>query len=171
MQAFSAITPVLPAHEQELRTTLEQLPVGGGSPFAGMASVHFARFVVLDGWRMRVRSQRSRQQPLPSLLFTSTCNSPPEEFVEELRIVLGPVNDQIWGRCVGYPGHHDPPRFRRYLLHNRVPVQLVHFAYDATVPEVRRALDLRRRHLALARSTRGTSDDHLLATFRKDVAP
>ena len=165
IRAFTALTPVLPAHEQDLADALGALPAGDRSPFARAGSVHFARFVVLDGWTTRVRSRRDRRQPLQHLLFTSTSNSPAEQHLEEVRVALGPLADDLWGQCVGYPGHRDPPRFRGYLLHNRLQINLAHVPYDATVPEVREALRLGQEHLALARRSMRLDDEALLADF------
>jgi hypothetical protein len=168
LRAFTALTAVLPAHEQHLAASLAALPTGDASPFARMASTHFARFVVLDRWTTAAPGWRSSRPPLQHLLFTSTSNSPPDEHVEELRVCLGPLADQTWGQCVGYPGSESPRLFRRYLLHNRLRVSLVYRAYAATVGDVRAGLDLRRRHAAFALAQQGWSDEELRARFRQE---
>ena len=166
MHAFTALTAVLPAREDALAASLAALPEGDESPFARMPSTHFARFVVLD--REATRPSRRHGSPplLQHLLLTTTSNSPAAEHVEELRRCLGPLADAIWGQCVGYPGRADARRFRRYLLHNRLRVPLVYRAYDATVSQVREALDLRERHLALARTADLWDDEALQDQFR-----
>jgi hypothetical protein len=168
LQPFTALTAVLPAHEQHLADVLAALPSGDGSPFARMASTHFARFVVVDRWTTAPAGWRSARPPLQHLLFTSTSNSPPDEHVEELRVCLGPVADEVWGQCVGYPGSASPRLFRRYLLHNRLRVSLAYRAYAATVGEVRAGLDLRRRHAAFARDQQEWDDQELRVRFRQE---
>jgi hypothetical protein len=106
------------------------------------------------------------------LLFTSTSNRSPEDHVEDLRTALQRHADAVWGHCVGYPGHDRAAQFRRYLLHNRLPIHRWSPAYDATVQEVRDALDLRRRHAELAMRTQRADDlelhDAFLAEFGND---
>jgi hypothetical protein len=99
------------------------------------------------------------------LLFTSTFNGTVPAYLEELRTGLGAEADDVWGHCVNYPGHHRAAPFRRYLLHNSLPVHLWFAAYQATVPEVRTALDLRERHIAFARRVQGKDDKALLAAY------
>jgi hypothetical protein len=158
LRPFTAITPVVPGREGHLASCLAALPCGAASPF-----------VVLDPELTAPPDWRSHRPPLEHLLFTSTSNSPAAEHVEELRVCLGPLADDLWGQCVGYPGRSSPQRFRRYLLHNRLPAQLFYRAYDATVDDVRRALDLRRRHRAFAVRVQGADDEALRAAFLREL--
>jgi hypothetical protein len=102
------------------------------------------------------------------LLFTSTANCPPEQHVEDLRTGLRCHADAVWGHCVGYPGHDRAADFRRYLLHNRLPIDRWSPAYDATVQEVHDALALRRRHVDLAVRTQGDDDLGLREAFLEE---
>jgi hypothetical protein len=99
------------------------------------------------------------------LLFISTANRPPEEHVEDLRTGLREYADMVWGHCIGYPGHGRAAEFHRYLLHNRLPDHRWWAAYDATVPEVRDALALRRRHAELAMRIQTRDDLELHEAF------
>jgi hypothetical protein len=99
------------------------------------------------------------------LLFTSTANRPPEQHVEDLRTGLRGHADAVWGHCVGYPGHERSADFCRYLLRNRLPVHRWFAAYDATVQQVREALDLRLRHAEFAVRTQMTDDLDLQKAF------
>ncbi len=99
------------------------------------------------------------------LLLTADANSPVEDFLEELRTSSGPAVDAVWDHCVRYPGHGDPKRFHRYMGRNLVEPEQTFSAYDATVPEVRAALALRRQHLAFAIDTQGRRDTDLRAEF------
>ena len=73
--------------------------------------------------------------------------------------------DAVWGHCVGYPGYQQPAGFRRYLLHNRLPVHRWFAAYDASVREVGNALEVRRRHAGFAARTQQLDDLDLQAAF------
>lgn len=164
---LTVLTPIRPGDEAELATYLERLPRGADSPFGRLRSTHFARWLIVDGlgadypgapWppqRLRMRY----------LLFTSTFNGTVRDYLEELRVRLGPEADGVWGHCVNYPGYHRAARFRRYLRHNSLPVHMWYPAYQATVPEVRTALDLRNRHIAFARYAQGRDDKELLVAY------
>ena len=167
---LTVLTPVVPGQESGLREALERLPHGTDSPFGRVAETHFARFVVLAGtpWRVPGVPRRSRPLRMQYLLFTSTANCPPEQHVEDLRTGLRCHADAVWGHCVGYPGHDRAADFRRYLLHNRLPIDRWSPAYDATVQEVHDALALRRRHVDLAVRTQGDDDLGLREAFLEE---
>jgi hypothetical protein len=164
---LTVLTPVRPGEEDALIRSLSRLPHGGDSPFGRVAETHFARFVVLSGapWRVPGVPRRCRPLRMRYLLFTDTSNRPPEDHVEDLRTALRGHADAVWGHCVGYPGHDRAAEFRRYLLHNRLPVHRWSSAYDATVREVLHALDLRRRHAELAMSAQRAEDLELHKAF------
>jgi hypothetical protein len=164
---LTVLTPVVPGEEVALRDSLARLSKNGNSPFSRVAGTHFARCVLIAGapWRHRGVPRRTRPLRMQYLLFTSISNHRPEEHVENLRTGLGRDADEVWGHCVGYPGHDRPAEFRRYLLHNRLPVHRWFAAYDATVKEVRDALALRRQHTEFAMRTQRTDDLELQKAF------
>jgi hypothetical protein len=164
---LTVLAPVRPGEEAELTAALDRMPRGEQSPFARLSSTHFARWVVVGepGAEFPGAPWPARRLRMRYLLFTSTFNGKVGSYLEELRVRLGAQADQVWGHCVGYPGHHDPVRFRRYLRHNSVPVHLWYAAYQATVPEVRTALDLRDRHIAFAQQAQGMCDKQLLQAY------
>jgi hypothetical protein len=164
---LTVLTPVCPGEVDALADSLKKLPRGADSPFQRVAETHFARFVVLSGtpWRVPGVPRRSRPLRMQYLLFTSTANCPPEQHVEDLRTGLRRHADAVWGHCVGYPGHDRAAEFRRYLLHNSLPIQRWSPAYDATVQEVHEALALRRRHADLAVRTQADGDLGLRTAF------
>ncbi len=167
---LTVLTPVVPGREGGLLEALAGLPQAADSPFSRVAETHFARWVVIAGapWRYRGLPCRTRPLRMQYLLFTSTANRRPEEHVEDLRTGLGSDADAVWGHCVGYPGHDRPAEFRRYLLHNRLPVHRWFAAYDATVGEVGDALDLRRRHARFAMQVQQLDDLGLQEAFRTE---
>ena len=166
---LTVLTPVVPGQEGGLREALARFP--SASPFSHVAETHFARWVVIAGapWRFRGLPRRTRPLRMQYLLFTSTANRRPEEHVEDLRTGLGRHADAVWGHCVGYPGHDRPAEFRRYLLHNRLPVHRWFAAYDATVQEVGDALDLRRRHAQFAMQAQTVGDLDLQKAFLTEL--
>ena len=164
---LTVLTPVVPGEEQALRNALGRLSRAGVSPFSRVAETHAARWVVVAGapWRYRGLPRRTRPLRMQYLLFTSTANRAPEQHVEDLRTGLRSDADAVWGHCVGYPGYQQPAGFRRYLLHNRLPVHRWFAAYDASVREVGNALEVRRRHAGFAARTQQLDDLDLQAAF------
>jgi hypothetical protein len=161
------LTPVLPGEEAALRAQLTAMSEGEDL-FGRLSSTHFARWVVLDRLGADIPGRR-RARPLRMhyLLFTCTANSAIDDQMEELRLRLGPEVDAVWEHCVGYPGHQRRVAFHRYLRHNSLPALQQFAAYDASVPEVRAALDLRDRHIAFARMSQGLDDVALQQAFRR----
>jgi hypothetical protein len=164
---LTVLTPIRPGEDRALTAHLDRWASGGESPFSRMSSTHFARWVVLDRLGSDIPGGRRRERPLRMryLLFSSTSNSPAAEHLEELRLRLGPEVDAVWGHCVGYPGHHRRVAFHRYLRHNSLPIHQRFAAYDAAVPELRAALDLRDRHIAFAHDVQGMDEEQLHQDF------
>ena len=164
---LTVLAPVRPGEEAELTAALDRMPRGEQSPFARLSSTHFARWVVVGepGAEFPGAPWPARRLRMRYLLFTSTFNGTVRDYLEELRVRLGPEADGVWGHCVNYPGYHRAARFRRYLRHNSLPVHMWYPAYQATVPEVRTALDLRNRHIAFARYAQGRDDKELLVAY------
>lgn len=161
----AVLTPVLPGHELSLAGHLEDLDAAT-SPFTPLSSTHRARLVVVGQVRTIAGMKRVRR-PLRMryLLFTAVANCPVEDFLEELRSRSGPEVDAVWEHCVGYPGHRNARLFHSYMKHNLIEAEQSFSAYDATVPEVREGLELRRRHLAFAMQTQGRRDADLRSEF------
>jgi hypothetical protein len=167
---LTVLTPIRAGAEAVLAVRLRALPDGEGSPFHGLPGVHFARLVVID--RLR---EGYPGAPLPPsslaagyLLFTSTFDGTVAEHLAELRTRLGRRADDIWGHCIDYPGHDRQQQFLKYFLRNRIRENRWHRAYDATVPEIRAALDLRRRHVKFALRAQGLGEQELREAFRAE---
>jgi hypothetical protein len=167
---LTVLTPILAGAEAALAVHLRTLPEGEDSPFGGLPGVHFARLVVID----RLRDDYLGAPLPPSslaagyLLFTSTFDGTVAEHLAELRTRLGRKADDIWDHCVNYPGHERPQQFVEYFLCNRIRENRWHRAYTATVPEIRTALGLRRRHIEFARRAQALSDEDLQREFRTE---
>ena len=167
---LTVLTPILTGAEQDLTEYLENIPPGEGSPFRRLPGTHFARWVVIDRPRGDYQGAPVPPTSLLSsyLLFTSTFDSTVAEHVEELRIRLGAEADEVWRPCVGYPGRRQQRKFRQYFTHNRIREDIWHRAYDATVQEIRAALDLRRRHIEFALRSQRLDDQELHRQFLEE---
>lgn len=160
------LTPVRPGAVRSLTDVLGRLAADGAAPMDRLATVHFARWVVLDRLAGRHPPAAGQTLRMQYLLFTASVDGSSDHFVEALRTELGPVVDEVWSHCVNYPGHWRAAEFRRYMRHNSIPVAQWFAAYDATVEQVRAALDLRDRHITFAQEAQLMTEDELLDRFQ-----
>jgi hypothetical protein len=145
---LTVLTQVEHGHEEQLRAELASLAKGESSPFARVAGTHLARLVVVPPLRGR---RRHAIDGTFHLLLSCEFVAPLGDYVTALCEGLDDQADAIWGHCVGYPGRGE--HLARYLLEHQVRAGLSAAAYpEASVDEVRRALELREslRHFVLA---------------------
>lgn len=148
--SIAVLTPVLPGREDDLAEVLAALGQGP-SPFAGLASTHMARLVLVGQVpRLPGMPASTLRLRMRYLLLSVVANNTPAGFFEELRTRGGASVDTVWSHCVGYPGRGQARDFERYLTRNVVPAHQTYASYDATVREVRDALALRGRHARFA---------------------
>lgn len=150
---FCALTPLRDpgAADAELRAW----PKGSSSPLARLPFVHFTRFVVMDPLLRRSDAgQPAEDDGLgPHLMFSAFFDGDPHAFLVALCDALPDEAAAVWSHCTGYPGspRDDGHAFRAWLELHRVPATAVFGAYpEATLSEVRRALEFRERFRALA---------------------
>lgn len=151
-QAFAALTPVLPGHEEELRTFLQRLPGGkcpvidapqrpGKSPL-NLADHHYARWLVISELHYNGPPQKPDVLRSPYLMYSACFDTMDlNQYLRRLAEHLGPYADQVWGHCVGYRGS---PDLARYLTHNSIPLSVLFAEYpEASVAQVQAALQRR----------------------------
>jgi hypothetical protein len=169
---MTILTAVVPGREIALAEHLAtEIPVGAESPFNRLPDVHFARWVLLgqlrgdyDGWRRALGWWR-RPLRMRYLLFTSAFNGPAEELLEQLRIDLTSTVDGVWSHCVNYPGSAGRAAFHAYLTHNRLPNVQEFRAFEHSVPQIRAAVRLRQRHIAMAQDTQAMTPGQIRDRF------
>lgn len=149
---YLALNAILPGRSEELREVIEAYPLAAESPFARVGRIHFARWVIVPqlvevGPPPEVPDRLNNEY----LLFSTDVDGDLEPFLEALRTEIPEVMDAVYSHCVAYPGSADRDGFQRYFRHNQIETTFPFSAYqDATVPEVREALELRRRLIDLA---------------------
>jgi hypothetical protein len=168
--ALTVFAPIVPGHEDVLRSYIEGLPVGAASPLARLRGLHLARIQIFDelvdqGHGHRVDRLRFRQ-----LLFTSTFDGPLDAYLDEICSLLGPDADGWWEHCVGYPGTADRAAFKAWIRAHQVDTNLFASAFPpATVQEMLEGLALREQVAAFAAGAQGldaaTLQSRFLATF------
>ena len=146
VELLTALTPINPGCEPALRETLRELPPYENSPFTRVTGTHVARWVVLD--RLGLTNDPSRYPRLrPALLvFTAAFDGPLGVWLEHLRTGLDSTAEAVWSHCALWPGTADGSAFARWLVQHRIRHGVPFIAHPhATVSDVERGLDLRRR--------------------------
>lgn len=162
IRVFAALMPVIPGHEQPLRTQLRSLR--HGSPFARIAGVHYARWVLIPQLPYDGYPQKPDVLSCHYLLFSSCADETPlTDYLDVLRDGLGDGADAVWSHCAGYRGPGDLPR---YLLHNQLHQNAVFVQPPgATVARIKDALTLHERLLRFVLDHQQGVD---AATLRRD---
>src|SRR5919112_4018662 len=161
--ALTVLTPVTAGHEERLRSHLEALPQEAG-PLARLPRTHFARWVIVGEFVVERGQRHEDRLHCPYLLFTSNFDGPLGTYLDDLSERMGEQALQIWAHCAGCP--EDVAGLRAYLLHNQIDTGIFVAAYPhATVPRVRRALEMRRRTIAFAVRSQGLPPAELREAF------
>jgi hypothetical protein len=144
--AFMAVTPILPGQEATLRERLAALPTGEASPLARMGSTHFARWLVLHDLVYQGPPQVRESLQSAYLFFVSDFDGELDPYLDAMLDHLSAEAQTVWSCCVGFPGTEDRRAFKAYLRHNQLDTTFFVSAYpEATVPDVRESLALRRQ--------------------------
>ena len=171
VSALTVWTPIIPGHLEALERELAGLPNGDGSPAARIETTHLFRWLLVpqlvhQGPPMKPDGLRNQY-----LVFTAAFDGSPEEYVEAVRTRLAAECDAIWGHCIGYPGAANREAFTRYLNHNRLPNSLFLSTFpDASVPEIRAGLELKRRLVEFAVAAQAMDAEELHRTFCETFA-
>ena len=159
--AFTTLSPITPGAEDDLRSTLGRLGEGADSPFAAVAGLHFARWVVIDDLPTHP-GQRRDAWPQAYLLTTTTSDGD-EAPLAGLYEALGPTRDLVWGHCDGYREGASSSEFAAYLGQCQIEAERFYAGYpEASVD------DVIHDHAALvefARRVTGAAPEQLAAAF------
>jgi hypothetical protein len=165
--ALTTLTPIVHGREQHLREVLEAFPHGPGSPLAEVGGTHFARWVIVPQLVYGRRPQKPDTLLSQYLLFTSTFDGPCDAYLAEMSATMPAEIEAVWRNCVGY---RSLAAFPAYLEQHRIRTNLFVAAYpNATLPEVRDALALRRRLQDLALRADALDDESLRSEFLRTV--
>lgn len=147
-ELLMVLTPVKGGEEHALAAVLEGLRTE--SPFARLPRTHIGRFMLLPDLPQDPGTTADSLGG-PYLLLTSAFDGDAGSYLDELCTEWAAEAPAIWGHCIGYPAGGGPAELKAYLLHNRVDASLFFSAYrQASVAEIRRALDKRERLIAFA---------------------
>jgi hypothetical protein len=167
-RALTVLCPVHPEAVGELEEELEALRSGEESPLA-IGTTHAGRWVVVEGLHDEDGDPGSDRLTCPYLLFSANLDGDAATYLRTLcdHERSAAAVRRIWSHCVGYPAGGDTDSLVAYLLHNRIATNLFYTPYPrATVEEIVRSLDLRRRFVDFVVAAQAMDDETLMRSFR-----
>lgn len=133
----------------------------GESPFGRVPGTRLGRLQILRAPARRAAWRRGAPQEYA--LLAADVDAPGAPWVEGLRTAAGAELDAVLGHCAFYPGSAEPAAFGRWIAANRLAAGFsVSGSPEATLHDVREALDLRDRLADFAQDTQrlGPADLH-----------
>jgi hypothetical protein len=165
---LSILTAVLDGHASALRDAIGAIPIDDRSPFALMPGTHNGRWAVVSTEASTTNPLRAGGLPGPMMMCSAVIDVPVEKWVDDFVALLGPIADEVWSHCAGWPGRPDAAAKAAYLLAHRVTPMLSFATWDETVGTITAALATRERVERFAVRTQGLSAEQLLAAYRTE---
>jgi hypothetical protein len=164
--ALTVLTPIAAGQDEALQGYLENLRANGErGPLARISRTHFGRLVIVRDF-VSDKVPDADHLSAPHLLFTACFDGDLDSYLDELGTKLAAEAEQIWGRCAGAPRPAAGPALADYLKKHRIKTGFFVAAYgQATVADVRRALDQREKLVAFAEDAQGLQPADLQREF------
>ena len=164
--ALTVLTPIAAGEEQALRGHLEGLRAGGArGPLERLPRTHFGRWVIVPDF-VATDVPDADNLATPYLLFTACFDGDLDSYLDELGTKLATEAEEIWGRCAGAPRPAAGAALKDYLKAHRIKTGFFVAAYgQATVREVRGALEQREKLIAFAQEAQGLQPADLQREF------
>jgi len=132
---LTVIARIKPGALDALRQTLADPALDVPTLFAGIPTVHYARWTI---FQIKVDGADEAR-----LLFSSNYDGAFDDYMAALAATIPDALDQIWGYCEDWPGSATPDALTRFITDHAEKAALFYAAYpDATVREVKRALKM-----------------------------
>jgi hypothetical protein len=139
---FALLAPVDPEQAEGLSGRLSGWPQRNGR-LSALTDTHYARLVCVPRNLQDLGQFPPDDLGCPYLLYTSNHCGSEAEHIDRLRR-LGPVADEIWGHCPGYPGHDDAAAFAAWAGRHTIETRYFVAGYPPhAVEEIRNALAAR----------------------------
>ena len=164
--ALTVLTPIADGEHDDLRAYLESLRTDQArGPLARLPRTHFGRWVMIPDFVAEDERDPDHLEA-PHLLFTACFDGDLDSYLRELATELAPEAEHIWGRCAGCPRPASGKPLEDYLKAHRITTGFFVAAYpQATVTEVRAALEQRERLIAFAIEAQGLDAASLQTRF------
>jgi hypothetical protein len=170
--ALTVLSPIIGgttggvSHAVAIRRILGDLETGAQSPLAGILTLHFARWVVIDDVQSQGCPAREEHLRSKYLLFTADFDGALASFLDSLLDQAQDRVQSLWEHCVGFPGVEDRAAFCRYFERCQLRFTLPFAGYPkSTLPAVLKALSVQRKMLAFIQSTQGKAPADLQRAF------
>ncbi len=134
---------------------LFQRAPGPKGKLSGLSTIHFARWVLIDGG--------------DNMLFESNYDGSWESYIDDFGDHAAPGMNAVWGPSDGFPrgGSLDIESFKRLIREHQHPAQVFYSAYpEATVANIAQDLAVRRAFDAARQSTPGAVDRFMSGSYR-----
>ncbi len=159
------LAPIREGRDEALLATLAAIPTGPSSPFARVASTHFARWVLiaalLDG------NGEPAEAGQAYLLFTADFDGSLEGWAAAVANVIGPDVDRVFDNCHGYLGSSDASVFLGFMREHRIDAGFSIVSYRATVKAIRESLELRHALREFASASQGLKPGELRGAWKE----
>jgi hypothetical protein len=170
--ALTTFAPIIPGHEEELRTLIDNLPMGSESPLARLDILHLSRIQIFDQLVHQGPKHDLDHLEFKYLVFTSSFDGDLDTYLDLICDRIPTEADGWWSHCVGYPGTADRAAFRSWIKTHQRHTNLFASAYHGgTVAGVRESLALRDQLVDFAADAQGLDaaalQERFLATFGK----
>jgi hypothetical protein len=136
VNSFMVMCPIQPGMRDELENYLHAMDPG---PLARLPRTHMGRFVIIDDFHYDPAWDQPQDEHLDVsyLVFTACIDGDVHSYLDELAGT--PEALEIWSRCIG--GSHEMRSIKAYLKHNEIKADVFFAAYNATVQEVKKAIE------------------------------
>ncbi len=158
--ALTILLAVKAGQAQRLRAYIRTLDE---SPFAAIDGTHFARLVLIDRLAFEGPVQDAPDVHGELLLVSAVVDW--DRWPDYLRRLRDPRLAPVWEACVGAP--RDDAGLVEWLRRHQLLTRAFYWHYNATVEEVRAALDLRADVLDFALANQYVTAPDLLERFRQ----
>jgi hypothetical protein len=164
--ALTVLTPIAAGEQEALGRYLEGLRANGArGPLERLPRTHFGRWVIVPDF-IDDGAPEPDHLKTPYLLFTACFDGDLDSYLAELATELAAEAKEIWGRCAGAPQPAAGTPLEDYLKAHRITTGFFVAAYgQATVPQVRGALDQREKLIAFAQEAQGLAPADLQREF------
>lgn len=142
-RGLTIVTEIFPDKVAELRALLNKIGHDiKGNPhinFAGMATVHFMRWVVLGA------AETTKGKIPPQLVLSTNFDGSKGAHIDEIIRVSCSGLDNIYKHCKGHPPANSPEKMKKYLLKHSLPIATLYVgAPGITAVQARKEETLRK---------------------------
>jgi hypothetical protein len=143
---FALLAPVDPEAADDLFRRLADEWCDEKSPLDKLTDTHYARLVRVPPELKDLGQPAPDSLDTPYLLYTSNHRGSAREHIRRLRDELGPVADEIWRHCPGYPGHDEKAAFDDWAGRHTIGTRYFAAGYEPRdIEDIEKALTDRTR--------------------------